>query len=169
MTTRTESKISPKTVGWAQEDIKMALRDVPAGKGFPLMRVMGVANGFKQALDRNGNITEGLTGQFRAFSVRAPDDVVESGVLYMPGGLHFQIAGGLRSEQAADRSAQSRFVIDVYARAASNQIGYEYFGQTKVEAERADVFGDLMKAAGDMPSLPAPEKADGKDKVKEPA
>lgn len=165
---RNESKISPKSVGWAQEDIKMALRGVPQGQGLPLFRVLGVANGFKQALDRNGNVTEGLTGQFRAFSVKAPEDVVESGVLYMPGGLHYQVAGALKSEQASDARAQARFVIDVYARSANNQIGYEYYGETKVQAEKADVFADLTTSAGDMPKLPAPtpEKAEDKSDKK---
>lgn len=82
--------------------------------------------------------------------------MVESGVLYMPGGLHYQIAGALKSEQASDARAQARFVLDVYARAANNQIGYEYYGETKVAAEKADVFSDLTAAAGDMPALPAP-------------
>lgn len=155
---RNESKISPKSVGWAQEDIKMRLRDVKTGEGLPLFRVLGVANGFKTALDRNNNVTEGLTGQFRAIPFNNPEDVVESGVLYLPSGLHYQIAGALKSAMADDRNAQGKFSMDVYARAANNQIGYEYYGVSKVEAEKADVFSDLAEASGDIPKLPAPSK-----------
>lgn len=155
---RNEAKISPKSVGWAQEDIKIRLRDVKAGEGLPLFRVLGVANGFKQALDRNNNVTEGLTGQFRAIPFNNPDDVVESGVLYLPSGLHYQIAGALKSAMAEDRNAQGKFSMDVYARAASNQIGYEYYGQSNVEVAKADVFSELMDASGDIPKLPAPAK-----------
>lgn len=154
---RNESKISPKSVGWAQADIVVALRAVPAGEGLPLFRVLGVANGFKTALDRNGNMTEGLTGQFRAIPFNNPNDVVESGVLYLPSGLHYQIAGALKTAMASDPHAQGRFSLDVYARASSNQVGYEYYGQSKVEAERADVFNDLMEQSGELPKLPTPE------------
>lgn len=159
MAIRQESKLSPKSMGWAPEDIKIALRDVKQGDGVALFRVMGVANGTKMALDRNNNPTEGLTGQFKGTSTKGGDDV-ESGVLYLPGGLHYQIAGALKANQATDRSAQSKFVVDVFARHSSNQIGYEYYAATPVAPARADVFSELAEAAGEMPALPAPKAAE---------
>lgn len=158
-------KISIATIGTKP---KRAHKDVDNIKT-PLMRVMGVATGLKQAVDMNGEPTFGLVGQFLAINIaeeieKPGSGEYTSGVLYLPGGLQELVQAPLEvqmndPDKAIANSASVQFSMDVFSVPATNKSGYSFEADLLGDAVRADPFAAIKATIGEtkLPALPSPD------------
>lgn len=131
--------------------------------------IVGVATGIKIKVDAAGQAFEAITGMFEG--TRADNgNVVESGLLYLPGGFHEAITEQLKQEG----TTAVRFAYSVASVHAKNPIGYSYafkpllktarhspLEALRIEAglaEAADHDADTAGQPGPLPKEPAPAK-----------
>lgn len=160
-------KITVKDVGGKPEKILGADDDV---KRHPLMRVYGVARRIKVKSLTNPNTGEvshyeALNGDFRAVNAETGERF-QSGVLYLPDGIHDLISDPLKTAQENNESAEVTFAMDLFSERRSNLAKYGYGATVLGEPTVPDAIAQLEKAIEATPgvaALPAP-KAEGKSK-----
>lgn len=134
------------------------------GKGEAVCaRLFGMATGIKLKTAANGDVFESIVGSFEAVNA-ATGEVFQSGVLYLPAGLHERVAEALKAD---DAPSSIEFGIEVIAYHAKNPQGYSWKAKQLFKPSAADPLASLRDNAltGFVPkALPAPEKA-GKKKT----
>lgn len=143
------SKLSVKTLGC---DPKEALVQK---KAVALARFWGIAETVKYVVNRQtGDTNIALIGQFRGMNLQ-DGEVFESGVMYLPSGIHDQLSGPLIKDMETHTLPPIKFGIEVLSVPAANPIGYSYQGKPFVKAEGHDVFADIEE---EMKKLTPPKK-----------
>lgn len=125
----------------------------------PLGRIAGYARGSIMKEDAQGNAIEALVGEFTAINLES-GEVFQSGVCYLPAGMHEQILAALRKpagENAAPTAVQ--FAVEIACRKASNKAGYEYVGTMLDKPAESDPMEQLRHKyfSGAAPALTAPK------------
>lgn len=159
-------KITAKDVGAKPE---MILGQDDAVKRWPLMRVYGVARRIKVKSLTNpntGEVThyEALNGDFRAVNAQTGERF-QSGVLYLPEGIHDLISDPLKSAQNANETAEVVFAMDLFSERRSNLSKYGYGATVLGEPTVPDAIAQLEKAIEATPgiaALPAPKEVKSK-------
>jgi hypothetical protein len=147
------SKITLATTGGG----RIAKRAVTEEKELPCLRIFGIASGTKLKNAANGDKFEAIVGDFEAHNLET-GEVFNSGVLYLPAGLHERVAEPLKAEGAE----AIQFGIEISAFPANNPSGYSYKAKNVVKSETADPLAALRaQAVEGMKLLPA-----AKDKAK---
>lgn len=118
------------------------------GKRHFLARIKGFATGQVQKLSDDGEVLMGLKGTFRA--ERPDGSSLQSGVLYLPGGIQESV-----SEAIPDDQGRVQFAYDIFTEAATNKAGYSYVAVPVFKPATEDAFASF----GDLPALPAPKEA----------
>jgi len=143
------SKLSVKTLGCDPKEC------IVQKKAVPLARFWGLAETVKYVVNRQtGDTNIALIGQFRGMNLQ-DGEVFESGVMYLPSGLHDQLSGPLIKDMEAHSLPPIKFGIEVSATPAANPIGYSYQGKNFVKAEGHDPFAEIEEV---MKGLTQPKK-----------
>lgn len=140
------SKITMKSLGNPKA---AAAFEVGDGKRHFLGRAMGFASGLVQKLSDDGEPLFGLKGTFRV--TKADGKILQSGVLYLPGGIQETV-----SEAIPDDQGRVQFAYDIFTEASANKAGYSYVAVPVFKPASEDpfaLFGD------NLPALPAPVAA----------
>src|SRR5665213_4082330 len=96
MTTSMKSKLVPKDLG----NPKIVLT-LPSGQDkYILGTIIGIASDIFTRTDPQMKTYEGLKGSFEGTPADKTKDVVQSGVLYLPSGIHELIADTLKTLDA---------------------------------------------------------------------
>lgn len=137
----------------------------------PLARFYGIARGIVMKVDQRGEPITGLTGDFYATNVESGEEF-QSGVLYLPGGIHELLVNGVDQGEMNDKGkpiyTPVEFGFDVWAAPATNPIGYSYEATPLLEARVSDPIAALQEKFGDLPkALPAPKPEKAKDEPAE--
>jgi hypothetical protein len=154
-------KITAKDVGAAPE--KVLGLDDEKGR-YPLMRVYGVARRIKVKSLTNPNTGEvshyeALNGDFRAVNAQTGERF-QSGVLYLPDGIHDLIADPLKSAQENNETAEVTFAMDLFSERRNNLSKYGYGATVLGEPTVPDAISQLEAAIEKTPGvakLPAPK------------
>lgn len=145
------SKLSVKTVG---TDPKEAIKQ---GKAVPLARFWGIAESTKFVVNRQtGDTNTAIIGTFRGMNL-ATGEVFESGVLYLPAGIHDQLSGPLLRQKESPDAQPIRFGVEVSATPASNPVGYTYTAKPLMRPQGVDPLAE-MEAEVNLRALPKPDK-----------
>lgn len=155
------TKMSVKTIGANPSRAKTENRKVPLG------RFYGVARGIIMKVDNRGEPITGLTGDFYGVNIDTGEKY-QSGVLYLPGGIHEMLVNGVDQGETNDKGkpvyTPVEFGFDVWATPASNPIGYSYEATPLLEARVSDPIADLEEKFADLPkALPAPKEEKAKE------
>ncbi len=118
-----------------------------------IARFYGVAKGIKTT-DRDGEILFGLTGDFVGINVTDKSRKYKSGVLYMPGGINEMLCSAVDTGVLDDKDrpvySEIKFAVDVYAKPATNKIGYQYECVPVIDTVQSDAMVELEQA---LPAL----------------
>lgn len=147
------SKVSIKTCG---ADPKEAVRQ---GKAVPLVRFWGYAEAIKHVINRaTGDTNIALLGTFRAMNL-ATGQVYNSGVMYLPAGIHDMLSAPLLRSQGKEGAITDpiKFGIEVSSVPANNPVGYTYSGKMIIKPEGEDPLS-LMEEDNDLRLLSASKK-----------
>jgi hypothetical protein len=149
-------KITAKDVG-AQPEKVLGYDDDKARH--PLMRVYGVARRIKTKSLTNPNTGEvshyeALNGDFRAVNAQTGERF-QSGVLYLPDGIHDLIADPLKSAQENHESAEVTFAMDLFSERRANLSKYGYGATVLGEPTVPDAIAALEKAIESTPGIKA--------------
>lgn len=146
------SKVTVKSVG---ADPKEAIRQ---NKKVPLARFWGVAEAIKYVNNRTtGDVNIALLGSFRAQNMET-GEVFDSGVMYLPGGLHDQLSGPfVRAKDQHATVEPIKFAIEVLAVPSKNPGGYSYEGRQLMKQEGVDPLAEMSSAF--VMALPKPGAA----------
>jgi hypothetical protein len=148
----------PKSIFGVSEDGDMKARS-------PLMRVYGVAQRIKDKKLTNTvtgevNTYEALSGEFRAVNLKSGSRF-QSGLLYLPEGIHDLIANPLKSARENNETAEVTFAMDIYSRRTTSAAGYGYgavvLGEPTVPDEIAVIERAIEQTPGGAPALPNPD------------
>lgn len=127
----------------------------------PLIRVYGIARGTKQKklTNPNGDVNtyDMIVGDFRAVNMKSGERF-QSGVLYLPEGIHEMISSPLDAAKSANEQAEVTFGLDLFSERRTNVAGYGYGATILGEPQESDAVARLeasFDAAG-APALPAP-------------
>lgn len=127
-----------------------------------MCRIYGVASDTKVKTltdTRDGSVKnyEQLKGQFRGINLTTGERF-QSGILYLPEGIHELLAEPLKAAHAANEDAEVTFGFDVFSEKRKNVAGYGYGAVVLGEPAADDAFArlesDFVKAGA--PALPAP-------------
>lgn len=122
-------------------------------------RIFGVASGIKEATDpRTKEPMYGLKGQFRGVNPAKPNVQYQSGVAWLPGGVHEMlvdavIGDGVLDEKGRPVYSEVKFAVDVYSKPASSPAGYQFEVIPLIDAREADMMSEL---AAELPPLALP-------------
>lgn len=150
-------KISPSTIGCNPEIAKIN------GEPATLARLRGICKGTVLRVipsqTKGGADQEfiGIVGSFEAVNLET-GEVFQSGVLYLPGGIHEMIISVLQG-MPEDEAAEVKFIVDLIAVPAKNPRGYSWQVRPVVEMALAhDPLDELremeMKAKLRLPAPP---------------
>jgi hypothetical protein len=154
-------KITVKDVG-AQPELILGNEDPKARH--PLMRVYGVARRTKVKSLTNPNTGEvshyeQLNGDFRAINAKTGERF-QSGILYLPEGIHELIADPLKSAAENNESAEVTFALDIWSERRNNLSKYGYGATVLGEPTVPDAIAALEKSIEhSAPALPAPKSS----------
>lgn len=113
------------------------------GKSTPLAIIVGKATGVKQIVDKErGDVYESLTGMFEANNLES-GEVFQSGVLYLPQGIHDMVDSAVR--QLKDGGQSVDFALEVKVVSASNKSGYSYEAVNLIPAKVVDPLQSLRE------------------------
>ena len=160
-------KITVKDIGGAPE--KAVAFDEGSKERHSLMRVYGVARRTKTKSLTNtttGEVShyEQLIGDFRAVNAQTGERF-QSGILYLPDGIHELIADPLDTAKENNESAEVTFAMDVFSERRNNKSKYGYGATVLGDPTVPDAIAALEKAIDATPgvaALPAPKEAKSK-------
>lgn len=160
---RLSGKLTAKALGWGRDEISPAIKSMPQTEKLYVGRFAGIVSGIKENVNEDsGEIQTGLRGQFRGLSTRSETGevvgadpangnplgmVVTAGVCYLPSGLQDVVEGAYRQAIESNPRATISFVLDLYAMAANNKVGYTYDAETRVDAQENDPLALLLETA----------------------
>lgn len=159
-------KITIKDCGGAPE--KVLQYDEGSKERWPLLRVYGVASRTKEKKLTNPNtgeisVYEAINGDFRAVNLHTGERF-QSGVLYLPDGIHDLIAEPLRQAKENHETAEVTFAMDLFSERRNNLSKYGYGATVLGEPTVPDPIAALEKAIAATPGV-----AQIEDKSNEPA
>ena len=98
--------------------------------------LIGIADGFQERTNpKDGEVMEGLIGQFRSIPADPEADQLESGVLFIPDAFHNLIAATLRKAKETDANAKVNFAFEVASIRATNPQGRSWDFKPLIENE----------------------------------
>jgi hypothetical protein len=113
--------------------------------------LIGIADGFIERTNpKDGEIMEGLTGQFRSIPAKEDAEELESGILFIPDAFHNLIAGTLRTEKAKDANAKVNFAFEIAAVRAVNPQGRSWDFKPLIESETENPLDAFMGNVGKL-------------------
>lgn len=114
-------------------------------RALDLAVILGEASGIKQVDDpAHGTIHEALTGRFQATNCET-GDVVRSGMLYLPKGIHETVTAAVKKAEDGD---VVRFALRVRSVRAENPAGYSYEAVPLLKPEESDPLDKLAAEIG---------------------
>lgn len=131
-------------------------RKLENGAEIYLGRIVGVAGGLKAYETPNGDMANGLKGQFRV--IDADGEVMGEGpVCYLPGSANALVEGALLTG-----ATQVEFAFDIFSKEdAKSATGYVYRTVSVIEPSKESPMEKLASALPPLPSatkaLPAPD------------
>jgi hypothetical protein len=141
------SKLVLKDLG-NPDEIKSAPEAV---RRLVLGTLVGIADGFIERTNpKDGEIMEGLTGQFRSIPANEASEELESGILFIPDAFHNLIAATLRSEKAKDANAKVNFAFEIAAVRANNPQGRSWDFKPMIESETENPLDAFMANVGKL-------------------
>lgn len=160
---RLSGKLTAKALGWGRDEISPAIKSMPQTERLFVGRFAGIVSGIKENVnDETGEVQTGLRGQFRGLSTRSENGelvgtdpatgnplgmTVTAGVCYLPSGLQDVVEGAYRQAIETNPRATISFVLDLFAMAANNKVGYTYDAETRVDAQENDPLALLLETA----------------------
>lgn len=131
------SKITPATIGCKPQlcTIDDKIPEVECALLF------GEASGVAIKTTPNGDSFTAMIGKFEATNLHT-GEVFNSGVCYLPGGMHEMITQTL----ITDQNAIVKFGILLVAKKTDNLAGYSWIGRDVVDLEQADPLIELKQA-----------------------
>jgi hypothetical protein len=150
------SKITPKVTGVDPKRLLGLAADVTS---LDVAIIGGIANSVKTKEDtRNGSLYEFIAGTFRAINPETGEEF-NSGVLYLPAGIHDLIAEPLRQGGATGLE----FMLKLKVVRATNAVGYSWQGELLNEVAEASPLDRLFQSVADkLPQLAAPAETKAK-------
>ena len=140
-------------------------KSVEVGKSTPIARIFGMASGIKQVVDKvRGDTFESITGQFGAVNLQT-GNAYESGVLYLPKGIHDMIEAAVRSIPKDAPSSTVDFALEIRVVKADNPAGYSYEAVNLIPAKVVSPLEELRKqiaASAPMFALPTSTESPAK-------
>lgn len=113
--------------------------------------LIGIADGFIERTNpKDGEIMEGLIGQFRSIPALETAEELESGILFIPDAFHNLIAATLRQEKAKDPAAKVNFAFEVAAVRANNPQGRSWDFKPLMESESENPLDAFVGAVGKL-------------------
>ena len=120
-------------------------------KRLVLGTLIGIADGFIERTNpKDGEIMEGLSGQFRSVPADEKDDELESGVLFIPDAFHNLIAATLRDMKKNDPNAKVNFAFEVAAIRASNPQGRSWDFKPVIESQSENPLDAFIGSIGKL-------------------
>lgn len=117
-----------------------------------IAQIYGVAQRIKIVEDKQrGDTFEAITGTFEAVNLET-GEIYQSGVLYLPAGIHDLVAAAVKNLDPEDRKGAVKFKLEIGVVKSSNAAGYSYEARSVVKASDVDPLADL-RAAGGPPTL----------------
>lgn len=153
-------KLTVKDIGC---NAKAAAAAPKIGDRVPLARFYGVANGVKVKEDkRTGEFHSALKGTFRALvtqpEVETNGKLFNSGLLYLPGGIHEMIEAPLMAAEAAGETGEVKFAVDIWAVRNGNAAGFSYGATILGEPRQNDPLAEMEEMLAGL-SAPVPTPA----------
>lgn len=152
----TKSKIVAKDLGNAK-----AVLAKEEGDKTPhiLGTIIGIARRVQTKLAPNGDAHEQIIGEFEAVNATT-GEVYDSGVLYLPGGIHERLSSALKGESVEP----IEFAIELSTVRSTNAVGYEYRARSLMETKLADPLQLIREAvaAKKQAQLAAPKAEEKK-------
>jgi hypothetical protein len=162
---RMVGRIKPKDLGNPKVPTGWDDDDLTSGRTHTLGRVIGKATGVKKVLTDpkdETSVAYALTGIFEGqpanVGLKAGDlkrrPVLQSGVLWLPGGLHEMFVAAVAGDDPENKRALKKIVpidVTISTRKATNRAGYEYVNDVGDFGGRivvADPLADLRDGAG---------------------
>lgn len=136
-------------------------------KRLVLGTLVGRASGFIERTNpKDGEVMEGLTGEFRSIPADAEADQLESGVLFIPDAFHNLIAARLKKAKEADANAVINFAFEVASVRATNPQGRSWDFKPMIDPGEENPMDKLVSSLGALQikdgrrvlALAAPEK-----------
>lgn len=160
----TETVILPKLVVKSLGNPRVAASfsddDKKAGKRHLLGTIMGTASRIKNKVDAKGEVFEAIVGDFEG--TKADGNVVKSGLLYLPSGIHEMLADPLKEDDAKPID----FAMRIFTVPADNPIGYSYLVEPVLPPSAADPLAHIREAMGkQIALLDAPKEEPKKGKA----
>jgi hypothetical protein len=113
--------------------------------------LVGRAGGFIERTNpKDGEVMEGLTGEFRSIPANPEADQLESGVLFIPDAFHNLIASKLREAKKADANAVINFAFEVASVRATNPQGRSWDFKPMIDAGEENPLDKLVSALGTL-------------------
>jgi hypothetical protein len=120
-------------------------------KRLVLGTLVGIADGFIERTNpKDGEIMEGLIGQFRSIPAKADAEELESGILFIPDAFHNLIAATLRTEKSKDPAAKVNFAFEVAAVRANNPQGRSWDFKPLMESETENPLDAFVGSVGKL-------------------
>jgi hypothetical protein len=161
--TTMKAKLVPKDLGNPKR-----VTTLPEGQNKVVLgTIIGIASDIFTRTDPQQNTYEGLKGSFEGVSSDDTQDIIQSGVLYLPTGMHEMIADVIKQvDDKGERTVASvQFAFEVAAVKASNPQGYSWAIKKLVDETEADPLKELRSIALGNPAKPLQiEKGDKKAK-----
>lgn len=129
--------------------------------------IFGKVGGSKTVEDKlTGQVHTPLTGTFQGINHLNENKEYQSGLLYLPGGVHDQLLNA--ANKLMDESEEIDFALEIYAVRAGNAAGYSYEATPLLEPKGVDPLAEIRKqvdatraklaAPAKSAELPAPAK-----------
>jgi hypothetical protein len=113
--------------------------------------LVGIADGFIERTNpKDGEIMEGLIGQFRSIPAKEDGEELESGILFIPDAFHNLIAATLRGEKNKDPAAKVNFAFEVAAVRANNPQGRSWDFKPLIESETENPLDAFVGGIGKL-------------------
>jgi hypothetical protein len=156
------SKLSLGTMGIKGAAVLGQPQDV---RSLRVATIYGKVGGFKTVEDKlTGQIHTPVTGTFVGVNHLDKDSEYQSGLLYLPSGIHDQLLDA--AKKLMDESDSVDFALEISAVRSSNAAGYSYEAKPLIKPTGVDPLDSIRKMLPGYKALAAGTEEAAKEHVK---